>query len=141
MNISRFLLCKHLAQSVCLPKPNFFNEVKHYRTPLFWRHRDLTPLTQGLRLVEDEYDELNKILEENKFNEEDELTEKDEQSNYETDNELIAVLQECEEDENDTIGNVTEEPCESWEVINDRVTEKIQIWTNLLKSQEQFKDT
>ncbi|RIB03208.1 hypothetical protein C2G38_2149627 [Gigaspora rosea] len=89
-------------------------------------HRDLIPLIQGLRSVEDKCNELDEILVENKFDEEDELTEKDEQSNYETNDELIAVLQEYEKDESDTIDNVTEEPCELWEVINNRVTEKIQ---------------
>ncbi|CAG8476427.1 22256_t:CDS:2, partial [Gigaspora margarita] len=111
---SRFLLCKHLVQSVCPPKPNFFNKAKCYRSPPFWRHRDLIPLTQDLR--------------------------KDEQSNYETDDELIAVHQKYEEDENDTIDNAPKEYCESCEIINNRVTKKIQEWTNLLKSQEQSKD-
>ncbi|CAG8668472.1 9051_t:CDS:1 [Gigaspora rosea] len=138
---SRFLLCKHLVQSVCPIKPNFFNEVKRYRSPPFWRHKDLIPLVQGLGPVEvDETyeleDELNTNMSvENEFNDE---TDKDpvEQLNNETDDELVEALQEYEGENEDFF----EEFSETWEEVNNRVTEKLQKWTDLLKSQEQYKD-
>ncbi|RIB29617.1 hypothetical protein C2G38_2297448, partial [Gigaspora rosea] len=113
---SRFLLCKHLVQSVCPIKPNFFNEVKRYRSPPFWRHKDLIPLVQGLGPVEvDETyeleDELNTNMSvENEFNDE---TDKDpvEQLNNETDDELVEALQEYEGENEDFF----EEFSETWE--------------------------
>lgn len=41
---SRFLICKHLVQSVHQPPPVFFLEVKRYRTAPFWRHETLKPI-------------------------------------------------------------------------------------------------
>ena len=41
---SRFLLCKHLVQSVHPVSPVFFLEVKHSRTVPFWQHAELVPL-------------------------------------------------------------------------------------------------
>ena len=40
---SRFLLCKHLVQSVPDMPPIFFLEVKRYHTAPFWRHTLLNP--------------------------------------------------------------------------------------------------
>ena len=41
---SRFLLCKHLVQSVHPVPPVFFLEVKRHQTAPFWRHESLVPL-------------------------------------------------------------------------------------------------
>lgn len=41
---SRFLVCKHLVQSVHRVPPIFFLEVKRHRTVPFWRHKTLKPL-------------------------------------------------------------------------------------------------
>ena len=41
---SRFLLCKHLIQSVHPVLPAFFLEVRHARTAPFWQHAKLVPL-------------------------------------------------------------------------------------------------
>ncbi|CAG8797972.1 20949_t:CDS:2, partial [Gigaspora margarita] len=139
---SCFLLCKHLVQSVCPIKPNLFNEVKCYRSPPFWRHKDLIPLVQGLGPVEEDEtyeleDELNTNMsvKNEEFNNE---TNKDlvEQLNNETDDELVEALQEYE-GENDYF---FEEFSETWEEVSNCVTEKLQKWTDLFKSQEQYKD-
>ncbi|CAG8632278.1 14026_t:CDS:2, partial [Cetraspora pellucida] len=105
---SHFLLCKHLVQSVCPLRPNFFNEVKRYRSPPFWRHKNLIPLVQGLEPVkEDEFDETYELeddvntnisVDNEQFNNE---TNKNlvEQLNNATDDELEEALQEYEESE------------------------------------------
>ncbi|CAG8779997.1 4635_t:CDS:1, partial [Ambispora leptoticha] len=119
---NRFLLCKHLVQSVRPQKPSFFNEVKRYRSPPFWRHEDLVPLVQGLNPI-NEFDKEDEPIEGNKFSELEEQAENDdEQSNDETDDELIEVLQEYEEDE----ANVSDIVAERWDEVNSRVTEKLQ---------------
>ena len=41
--LSRFLLCKHLVQSVEAVPATFFQEVSRSRTTPFWRHPDLKP--------------------------------------------------------------------------------------------------
>src|SRR6185437_5037869 len=138
---SRFLLCKHLVQSVCQIKPNFFNEVKSYRSPPFWRHKDLIPLVQGLEPVEeDETYELEEEIDIDMSVENEESNEADEdlveQLNNETDDELVDALEEYGGENDD----VFEEDDESWEEVNNRVTQKLQRWTDLLKSQEQYKD-
>ncbi|KAF0516455.1 hypothetical protein F8M41_017064 [Gigaspora margarita] len=130
---SCFLLYKHLVQSVCPIKPNFFNEVKHYRSLSFWRHKDLIPLVQGLGLVEVDKtyvleDELNtNMLVKNEFSNE---TDKDlvEQLNNETDDKLVEALQEYE-DKNEYF---FEKFSETWEEVNNHITEKLQKWTDLL---------
>ncbi|CAG8754088.1 7518_t:CDS:1, partial [Racocetra persica] len=128
---SRFLLSKHLVQSVRLLNPNFFNEVKHHRSPPFWRHNDLILLTRGLEPVED--DELEK---------EDEVVDEDELNVQEIDKEFAEALQEYEEGENNMNDNViVEESNETWEEVNGRVKENLQKWIDLLKSQELYKDT
>ncbi|CAG8764527.1 15606_t:CDS:2, partial [Gigaspora rosea] len=121
-----------------LVKPTFFNEVKRYRSPPFWRHKDLIPLDKGLEPIEDDesYDlgnelDVNISVENEQFNDE---TDNDlvEQLNNETDDKLVEALQEYEESENDN--NFFEEE------VNNRVGEKLQKWIDLLKSQEQYKD-
>ncbi|CAG8482551.1 4852_t:CDS:2 [Cetraspora pellucida] len=58
-----FLLCKHLVQSVHPLSPHFFNEVKCHRSSPFWKHKDLIPLVNRLKPIEEideklyEYDE------------------------------------------------------------------------------------
>jgi len=44
---SRFLLCKHLVQSVHPVSPVFFLEVKRNRSTPFWKHKLLVPLDQS----------------------------------------------------------------------------------------------
>lgn len=41
---SRFLICKHLVQSVHPPPPIFFLEASRNRTPPFWTHPELKPV-------------------------------------------------------------------------------------------------
>jgi hypothetical protein len=43
---SRFLVCKHLVQSIPPVPPTFFLEVKHNRTTPFWLHHVLQPDSQ-----------------------------------------------------------------------------------------------
>ena len=45
---SRFLLCKHLVQSVHPVPPTFFLEVSRNRSTPFWSHRNLVPLSCSL---------------------------------------------------------------------------------------------
>ncbi|CAG8647768.1 19528_t:CDS:2 [Gigaspora rosea] len=110
---SRFLLCKHLVQSVHSLKPNFFNEVTRYRSLPFWRHQDLIPLMQGLEPAK-----------KHEVNEEYELADKD-----------ISIEKDVElNDENN------EEFAETWDEINSHITKKLCKWIDLLKSQEQYRD-
>jgi hypothetical protein len=43
---SRFLLCKHLVQSVHPVPPEFFLEVRRNRTTPFWKHKKLIPIDE-----------------------------------------------------------------------------------------------
>src|SRR5882724_3377717 len=44
---SRFLVCKHLIQSVPTMLPTFFLEVTHHRTTPFWHHPALQLTERG----------------------------------------------------------------------------------------------
>ena len=44
---SRFLICKHLVQSVHPVPPVFFLEAKRHRNAPFWRHPGLKPIDDG----------------------------------------------------------------------------------------------
>ncbi|CAG8491544.1 13886_t:CDS:2 [Gigaspora margarita] len=92
---NRFLLCKHLVQLVCPLSPNFFVEVKRYRTPPFWRHKDLIPLAQGLDPVDEDESETDEQTE----------NELDELFSDEIDEELAETMQEYEENENENINH------------------------------------
>ncbi|CAG8814660.1 14803_t:CDS:2, partial [Gigaspora rosea] len=98
---------------------------KRYRSLPFWRHKDLIPLVQGLEPVEeDETYELEDKLDTD-------ISCK--QLNDKTDDELVEALQEYKEGGND---DFFEEFNESWEEVNNCVTNKLQKWIDLLMSQE-----
>ncbi|CAG8785853.1 5025_t:CDS:2, partial [Racocetra persica] len=102
---------------------------KRYRSPPFWRHKDLIPLVQGLEPVEeDETYELEEKIDIDMSVENKESNKADEdlveQLNNETDDKLVDALEEYEGENDDFF----EEVDESWEE------------TDLLKSQEQYKD-
>ena len=48
---SRFLICKHLVQSVHPVSPRFFIDVRRRRTTPFWQHEDLRPLSDDLDIM------------------------------------------------------------------------------------------
>ncbi|CAG8644862.1 14083_t:CDS:2 [Racocetra persica] len=100
---------------------------KRYRSPSFWRHKNLIPLVQGLEPVEEnETYELEEEIDIDMLVENEESNEADEdlveQLNNETYDELVDALEEYEGENDDFF----EEVDESWEEVNNRVTQKLQ---------------
>jgi hypothetical protein len=123
---SRFLICKHLVQSVRPVHENFFIEARRQRSPPFWTHASLNPIVQ-------EHEEGNAI--------EVEYTD-DDQSDEDVDDEIMAVIHDVERNENEIMEGFTDEENigESWEDVSVRVERKLQQWIDLLNSQKQYKD-
>ncbi|CAG8545628.1 3515_t:CDS:2, partial [Cetraspora pellucida] len=103
------------------------DNIKRYRSPSFWKHKDLILLIQGLEPVEeDETYELEEEIdidisvENEKSNEADE--DLVEQLNNKTDDELVDTLEEYEDENDDFFEKVDE----SWEEVNNRVTQELQ---------------
>jgi len=122
---SRFLICKHLVQSVCPVDPNFFNEVRRSRVPPFWIHNDLIPLVQGLEPM----------------NEGDVSSTEPRSDDESDDDEYVETIREHEEQAGGATNEIVgEESRENWEEVNRRVSEKLQKWVELLRRQEEYKD-
>jgi hypothetical protein len=123
---SRFLLCKHLVQSVRPVRETFFTGVQRQRLPPFWAHASLNPLGQDEEEGEDDNVEQSS---DDGWDEEDGL-----------DEEVMEAIDDAEGDDIKIEGIVEVEAGESWEEVSGRVEGKLLQWINLLDSQRQYKD-
>ncbi|CAG8678213.1 23664_t:CDS:2, partial [Gigaspora margarita] len=115
---NRFLLCKHLVQSIKPVTSLFFVQVKRQRLPPFWVHPDLTPQNLGLEAVKEDNESNHTDESDNEMNETLDIT-----HSFESTQEEINIIHS-----------------ESWEEINSRIEQSVQQWVALLKSQEPYKD-
>ena len=121
----RFLICKHLIQSVRPVGPDFFRMVERRRSPPFLAHPDLLPMVE-------EPDFGDQIQSENEVNSVSE-------SDIETDDEEIDEGIQDAEVESETYSIVTG-PGDSFEEVNGRIHTLLQRWTDILKGEEEYKD-
>jgi MULE transposase domain len=123
---SRFLLCKHLVQSVRPVGPIFFNEVHRRRSPPFWQHPDLIPLEIEANMTKQS-----------------ELESGEEADEENTD---ISDAEDETDEENMDISDMEDEMSEgrefdeSWEYVYGSVEQSLEKWKELLNSQKEFKD-
>jgi MULE transposase domain len=137
--LNRFLLCKHLIQSIRPVTPNFFLETKRQRSPPFWVHKDLKPLIENDEAREEDNGDEDDDKEDNdKDNDKEDNDGEDNGEDNDDDNEE----RYGEEDNNEDYDEEEEfsEMGDSWEEVSSRVDGLLQRWRDMLNSQREFKD-